>query len=135
MSSKSTAEKLRIMPGTTVWASHPDRLDLIGPLPQGVRVADKPAGGTTALMFADDGDSLRKLVDRHAGRLAELETLWVAYPKGDRADINRDSLWPVVAEHGVRPVSQISIDEVWSAIRFRPLKPGEPQFTGGTDRG
>jgi hypothetical protein len=56
----------------------------------------------------------------------------VAYPKANRADINRDSVWPVLAEHGLQPIAQVSLGEIWSAIRFRPLKPGEEQFTGGT---
>jgi hypothetical protein len=56
---------------------------------------------------------------------------WVAYPKANRADLNRDTLWPVLGEYGMRPISQVAVDEVWSALRFRPLKPGEPPFTGG----
>jgi hypothetical protein len=55
----------------------------------------------------------------------------VAYPKGGRADINRDSLWPILAEDGFRPVSQVALDDTWSALRFRPLKAGEAPFTGG----
>jgi len=31
----------------------------------------------------------------------------------------------------MRPVSQVSVDEVWSALRFRPLREGEAPFTGG----
>lgn len=52
---------------------------------------------------------------------------------GDRSrtDINRDSLWPILAEHGLRPVAQVSLDDVWSTMRFRPLKPGEAPFRGG----
>ena len=49
--------------------------------------------------------------------------LWVAYPKGSskvKTDINRDSLWKLTAPHGYRPVSQVSIDKIWSALRFRP---------------
>ena len=57
--------------------------------------------------------------------------LWICYPKGGRADINRDSLWPMLRRYGLRPITQVAIDEVWSALRFRPLKPGEQQFTGG----
>jgi hypothetical protein len=57
--------------------------------------------------------------------------LWVAYPKGNRADINRDTLWPILAEHGLRPITQVAVDGVWSALRFRPLKEGEEQFAGG----
>ena len=56
--------------------------------------------------------------------------MWVAYPKGNRTDLNRDSLWPILGEFGMRPISQVAIDEVWSALRFRPLADGEPPFTG-----
>ena len=31
----------------------------------------------------------------------------------------------------MRPVTQVSINQVWSALRFRPLKEGEAPFTGG----
>jgi hypothetical protein len=31
----------------------------------------------------------------------------------------------------MRPVTQVSVDEVWSALRFRPLKDGEAPFRGG----
>jgi hypothetical protein len=49
--------------------------------------------------------------------------LWVAYPKGSskvKTDINRDSLWKFTEPYGFRPVSQVSIDKTWSAMRFRP---------------
>jgi hypothetical protein len=131
MSTKSAAEKLLIKPDTGVWTSHPQHLGLIEPLPTGVRVVDAPDAATTVIFFGDDGDSLRELVATHANKLTEAETLWVAYPKGNRTDINRDSLWPILAGHGLRPIGQVSLNEVWSAMRFRPLKPGEAPFTGG----
>ena len=131
MSPKTVAEKLLIKTDTCVWSSHTERLELLEPLPQGVRVVDRPAGATTALVFADDAESLRTLVTAHADQLAEHKRLWVAYPKGNRADMNRDSVWPVLAEHGLRPIGQVSLSDIWSAIRFRPLEPGEAQFTGG----
>jgi hypothetical protein len=31
----------------------------------------------------------------------------------------------------MRPITQVAVDDVWSALRFRPLKEGEPPFTGG----
>lgn len=49
--------------------------------------------------------------------------LWIAYPKGGsgvKTDVNRDKLWPVVQDLGWRPVRQVAIDNVWSAMRFRP---------------
>ena len=50
--------------------------------------------------------------------------LWITYPKQSgavKADINRDSTWKVMEPTGWRPVTQVSIDETWSALRFRPV--------------
>jgi hypothetical protein len=131
MSLKSVAEKLLIKPGTTVWMSDSEHLGLIEPLPSDARVVDRLEEATTALVFVDDADSLHAHVAKHADRLVEPETLWVAYPKAGRTDINRDTVWPVLAERALRPIAQVSLGEIWSAIRFRPLKPGEEQFKGG----
>jgi hypothetical protein len=131
MAAKSVAEKLLIKPDMTLWSSDDSRLELVEPLPAGVRRVDAPEQATTALVFADDAASLRDLLATHKERLARPDILWVAYPKGNRTDINRDSLWPILSELGLRPVTQVSIDQMWSALRFRPLKQGEAPFTGG----
>jgi hypothetical protein len=131
MSTKSVAEKLLIKPNTTVWSSDTSRLGLVEPLPEGVRQVDAPEQATVALVFADDADSLREVLTAHQDRLARPDILWVAYPKANRADINRDTLWPMLGEYGMRPITQVSVDEVWSALRFRPYREGEAPFTGG----
>jgi len=49
--------------------------------------------------------------------------LWVSYPKGSskvKTDLNRDILWKAVGEHGMAGVSLVSLDDTWSAMRFRP---------------
>jgi hypothetical protein len=134
MATKTIADKLSMKPATTVWISHPERLDLIEPLPAGTTIVEAPSDATMAIAFADDVDALRSLVRIHGKALAHPTTLWVAYPKGNRSDLNRDSLWPLLTGAGVRPNGQVSIDDVWSALRFRANKPGEPEFTGGTKR-
>ena len=128
---KSIAEKLLIKPDATLWSSHPGRLDLIGALPDSVSIAKQPAKASVAIVFADDAASVRRILAKQGDALAGREILWVAYPKANRTDINRDSLWPILAEHGMRPIGQVAIDEEWSALRFRPLKDGEAPFTGG----
>jgi hypothetical protein len=131
MASKTVAEKLQIKPGTSVWSSQPEYIELIGALPEGATLADSMAEATTAVVFVASEAIARELLGHLQAHLAAPEILWVAYPKGNRADINRDTLWPILAEYGLRPVTQVSIDDTWSALRFRPLKPGEEQFTGG----
>ena len=131
MSTKSIAEKLLIKPNTTVWISDAAHLERIHPLPEGVRAVDALDAATTALVFADDAASLRVVLDAQKDRLTRPSTFWVAYPKGNRTDINRDSLWPILGEYGLRPIAQVAVDDVWSALRFRPLNDGEAPFTGG----
>ena len=41
-----------------------------------------------------------------------------------RTDLNRDTLARHLAPHGIRPVRQVAVDELWSALRFRPSPPG-----------
>ncbi|HMM43933.1 MAG TPA: hypothetical protein PKA95_18715 [Thermomicrobiales bacterium] len=131
MSVKTVAAKLQIKPGTSLWTSHPERIEIVGPLPDDARVVADLGQATAALVFADAAGAVRAILDAHHEHLAGPGLLWVAYPKGNRADINRDSLWPILAEYGMRPIGQVAVDEVWSALRFRPLKEGEAQFTGG----
>jgi hypothetical protein len=122
---KTVAEKLLIKPHTAVWLSAREHRGLIEPLPDGATHANEPAQASVAVVFAADAVSLRAVLDQHKAGLGAPGAFWVAYPKANRTDINRDSLWPILAEYGMRPNSQIAIDDVWSALRFRMLKPGE----------
>ena len=47
---------------------------------------------------------------------------WAAYPKAGQlgTDLDRDVLSRAMEKRGVQPVRQIALDEVWSALRFRP---------------
>ena len=51
--------------------------------------------------------------------------LWIWYCKRSSkvdTDISRETGWDVISQAGLRPVAQISIDETWSALRFRPAE-------------
>ncbi len=131
MSNRSVSERLQIKPNAAVWVSDPSHLDLVQPLPEGARQVDELDQATVALVFAEDAASLRGILAEQSGALTRPSVFWVAYPKANRTDVNRDSLWPILAEYDMRPISQIALDEVWSALRFRPRKEGEAPFTGG----
>jgi hypothetical protein len=48
--------------------------------------------------------------------------LWLCYPKKTgalKSDITRDSGWEPVSEAGLLGVTQVALDETWSALRFR----------------
>lgn len=132
MADKTVAQKLQIKPDAAVWVSDRTGASLLEPLPKGTTRVDRLERSSVGVLFAKDEASLRKVLEKAGSeRLAAPEILWVAYPKGNRADINRDSVWPILAELGLRPIGQVALDDVWSALRFRALKPGEEPFTGG----
>ena len=131
MAAKTAAEKLAIKPGCSVWTSHPDRLAEVGELPEGAHRAEDLASADVAVLYADDADSVRALLTVNKDAITKPPVVWIAYPKANRTDINRDRLWPIVVPFGMRPNGQVAIDEVWSALRFRANKPGEEPFKGG----
>ncbi len=131
MSTKSVADKLLVRPASTVWTSDAERLELVRPLPSGVATVDRLEDADVALLFADDEATLRGILARSGSELGRPRVVWVAYPKANRTDLNRDTLWPILVEFGMRPITQIAIDEVWSALRFRLLAEGEQAFAGG----
>jgi hypothetical protein len=127
---RTIADKLLIKDDARIWTSSDDHLARVGVLPAGVRRATAPDDATVALLFAEDAASLRLLLADHGDAITRPGVVWVAYPKGNRTDINRDSVWPIVGEHGLRPIGQVAIDDTWSALRFRALAEGEAPFTG-----
>jgi hypothetical protein len=91
-------------------------------LPEGVlRTRDASQADAVVLFAATKAD-----LDRQAGPVLEAaradRLAWVVYPKGGqlRTDLNRDTLARHLAPHGVRPVRQVAVDDLWSALRFRP---------------
>lgn len=49
--------------------------------------------------------------------------LWLCYPKGTskkyKSDISRNKTWDIFAPYEFEPVTQVSIDDDWTAMRFR----------------
>jgi hypothetical protein len=78
--------------------------------------------GAAVMVFAEDSMKLKKDADP-AIRAAKADRLsWIAYPKAGqlKTDLNRDRLQELMAPYGVEGVRLVSIDDVWSAMRFRP---------------
>ena len=108
--------KLQIKPGQSLAVLNaPPGLELPGGPATDVGDADAVIAFVTR---KNDLDSAGQAVAAaRAGRLA-----WIGYPKGGQlgTDLNRDRLVAALADQGVQPVRQVSIDDVWSALRFRP---------------
>jgi hypothetical protein len=116
------ARKLQLKPDSRVaLLGVPPGLELH--LPADIPVTADPDAADAVVAFlhlASDLDGTAALV-LDAARDDRLS--WLAYPKAGQlgTDLNRDRLAAAVQECGVQPVRQISIDEVWSALRLRPL--------------
>lgn len=87
---------------------------------------DVEADGTYpfVMMFAKSRAEAEALAPAAARAVEGDALLWFAYPKGTskrygKVDINRDSSWGLFESFGMRPVAQVSIDDDWSAVRFR----------------
>jgi hypothetical protein len=124
----SLVKKLRIQGGQRVLILNapPGYVESLDDLPQGVKVSEQ-VGGTFDFvhLFVKDGAEL----DR--SRLAAMEALdydglfWISYPKKTAkvdTDLTRDALWELMGDTGLRPVTQVSVDKVWSAMWFRPVE-------------
>lgn len=74
------------------------------------------------LIFAHYQRQILEVMPQVQQALVEDGLLWLAYPKKSskvESDLSRDVFWELVSEYGYRPVTQISIDATWSALRFR----------------
>jgi hypothetical protein len=94
---------------------------------EGIEILAGPdAAADAVLLFVNNLAEAQALAPGAVATVAPVKPegiLWIAYPKGGsgvKTDVNRDKLWPVVQESGWRPVRQIALDDVWSAMRFRP---------------
>lgn len=128
MRSRTIAAKLLVTSRTAVSLSHPDRVGLIAPLPEGASLAGSLDAAMVGLVFADSAAALSAVLEANRTALTQPGALWVLYPKANRIDVNRDTLWPMLSAYGMRPIAQVAIDEVWSALRFRALNAGEGPF-------
>jgi hypothetical protein len=114
-------QKLQIKLGSRVTLlAVPPGLDL--ELAAMVRKVDDPATADAVLAFVVNARDLDAVAAPALNAAREDRLAWIAYPKGGRlsTDLNRDRLAAAAGEHGVQPVRQVSIDDVWSALRFRP---------------
>ena len=112
-------KKLQIPPGTRVFlVDAPDGFKI------GLQLSKSEKKNAAVLMFAANSKKLGKnaRVAIEAARTGRLS--WIAYPKAGQlgTDLNRDKLQELMKRFGIEGVRLVSVDDVWSAMRFRPKK-------------
>jgi hypothetical protein len=83
------------------------------------------SGGDIAaalLVFVIKEKALEKQATMIVRAAASDRLTWVAYPKSGLlgTDLDRDKVAAFLRDGGAQPVRQVAIDDVWSALRFRP---------------
>jgi hypothetical protein len=78
---------------------------------------------TLVLVFVEKKSELDSVAAAVVAKATGDAVLWFAYPKGTSTrstrDFNRDTGWDVLRASGFDTVRLVSIDEDWSALRFR----------------
>ena len=125
MSVNPIHKKLRLLPGLSARTLNApaNYFDLIGGKPAEVQFGEDTSEVEFVHLFALSKAELDAHIDEALATVRKDGLLWISYPKGSskiETDINRDVIWEYLLSYGIRPVTQVSLDETWSAIRFRP---------------
>ncbi len=124
-STKPLPKKLFIKEGySLLLVSEPEGYrNLLGDLPSGVTVTSTPSEPVDFIqVFVKTREELEDQLSQLKQYLKQDGFLWIAYPKGTskiKTDINRDSIWAYAKTLGLKAVHQISVDNTWSAMRFK----------------
>ena len=127
MAKTPLVKKLRIPPGQRVLKMNPPPgyMDELGDLPDAVDVVHAPEGTFDFVhLFVKNVAELDSLGPTAIEAVKNDGLLWVSYPKRSskvETDITRDVGWDLMTQAGLRPVRRVSIADVWSALRFRPV--------------
>ena len=99
-------------------------IESLGAMPEGIQVSEQPGGKVDFVhLFVTNSEQLNKLRQTAIDSVEVDGLLWISYPKRSSkvvTDLTRDVMWKLMGDTGLRPVSQVSVDAVWSALRFRP---------------
>jgi hypothetical protein len=113
------ARKLRIVDGRRVrLMREPDRhRPMLGAIEESSEHAD------VVLLYSRSREQLERDAGDAIAAVDEGGVLWICYPKLSAktpSDLSRAAVRDAMASHGWTAVSQVAIDETWSALRFKP---------------
>jgi len=113
---KTVKEKLGIKEGKQVLVLNPPQgyLDVQGSAP--IKEAD------IIQLFITSKQDLQDFIDANRSSLKNSIALWVTYPKASpHLGINRDIIASFLKQYALEGIAICSIDETWSALRFKHI--------------
>jgi hypothetical protein len=107
--------KLQVKPGQSI--------AVVGGAPEGAdawELSTEPSTADALLVYVSDAAALTAATPSLQQAAARRAVCWIAYPKAGQlgTDLNRDRIRESLV--GLQPVRQVSIDEIWSALRLKP---------------
>jgi len=125
MPGKSVAQKLFIRDNYTILLLGAPKgfKELLGKLPAGAKVVTKATKPVDLVqVFAAKKAEMLDLLRKAKPLLKEGGLLWATYPKAGQldTDLKREVVWECGEAVGMRCVSQIAVDDVWSSLRLLP---------------
>jgi len=119
------AKKLQIKRGQSwlFYSAPHNYLQLIEPLPEATAAAFNPVGSFDGIqLFVLNNAELIEGLKVITPLLKANTVFWVTYPKkssGIKSDLEMMGNWDEPAKYGLHVVTAASINEVWTALRFR----------------
>jgi len=94
--------------------------DLVLEIPTGVTIVEKGAA-RVVIVFVGQRGGIEPAVKSVRGRVEDDGMMWFAYPKAGQlgTDLDRDHLSAALSALELEPVSLVSVDDVWSAMRVK----------------
>jgi hypothetical protein len=120
------AKKLQVKPGKhwLLFNAPANYSTLLEPLPEGATTSFEAKGlFDGAQLFVKNSTELIESLKVVAPALRPDSVFWVIYPKkssGIKSDLEMMSSWDELGKYGYGGVASASVNETWTALRFRP---------------
>ena len=121
----SVAKKLQIKSQTRwLFYNAPDNyLSLLDPVPEGLQISFNPDNTFDGiLLFVLNSGAITESLQIIEALLKPETVFWIAYPKkssGINSGLQMMGNWDEPAKYGLRVVTSVSINDTWTALRFR----------------
>jgi len=122
------SKKLQVKPGSQwlLFNAPANYLPLIEPLPDGVQISYDANGEYNGIqLFIKNSTELTASLQIIKPLLKPDTIFWITYPKkssGIQTDLEMMSSWDELSALGLRVVTSISVNETWTALRFKPVE-------------